>query len=786
MSTEMEDQTQERASDLRALAEAKFGKETPSDAEKLLLENVPKGKWAKCGPKHNDANPSDNPSDRPIKEDDDDPNNNPRNLDNWEPKRRIRAELVGWLCTDQEARKHVHWRGIQVYAADITGPLDLSFVNIPFPLKFRHCRLKKVINLRRAEVSELDLQDSLVQGISAHGLNVKHNVFLRQCAVFGAVGLRDAQIGGDLDCSGGAFTNPPQKDVARSGEALNADGINVEGDVFLSNGFAANGEVRLLGAQIGSGLHCDAGTFKNPPQKDATGSGKALSADGIDVKGSVFLRAGFTPSGEVRTSFTSSGEVRLVGAQIGGNLECDAGNFTNPPQKGVDGSGKALNADGIDVKGSVFLRAGFTPSGEVRTSFTASGEVRLLGAQIGGNLECDAGNFTNPPQKGVDGSGKALNADGINVKGNVFLTKRFTAKGEVRLPGAQIGGTLDCSDGAFANPSQKDLEESGRALSAYRIIVKSAVFFSDGFTADGAVDLEGAQIGGPFNCRNGNFQNATLELTDTLAAALYDSGLNDIGDGSAADYSPVVWPKSGNLLLDGFVYGRLSSRGRINVDKRLEWLGRQPSTPFRRQPYVQLAKVLKESGDSDDALHVLEKMEELRRSGEKPVGGRNPKWLARIINLARIRTASLWSFVLKRSIGYGYYPGRAIWLILLLSVLGWVVYGASYDAGTMVPTEKDAYKEFADPQTWRHVSPPYPTFSAPVYSLENSLPLVKLGQADKWRPGLGPGSSSPTSFLGRFATSPGSVLWFLRIQILLGWLLATLFVAGVSGIVHKE
>jgi hypothetical protein len=720
MSTEMEDQTQERASDLRALAEAKFGKETPSDAEKLLLENVPKGKWAKCGPKHNDANPSDNPSDRPIKEDDDDPNNNPRNLDNWEPKRRIRAELVGWLCTDQEARKHVHWRGIQVYAADITGPLDLSFVNIPFPLKFRHCRLKKVINLRRAEVSELDLQDSLVQGISAHGLNVKHNVFLRQCAVFGAVGLRDAQIGGDLDCSGGAFTNPPQKDVARSGEALNADGINVEGDVFLSNGFAANGEVRLLGAQIGSGLHCDAGTFKNPPQKDATGSGKALSADGIDVKGSVFLRAGFTPSGEVRTSFTSSGEVRLVGAQIGGNLECDAGNFTNPPQKGVDGSGKALNADGI------------------------------------------------------------------NVKGNVFLTKRFTAKGEVRLPGAQIGGTLDCSDGAFANPSQKDLEESGRALSAYRIIVKSAVFFSDGFTADGAVDLEGAQIGGPFNCRNGNFQNATLELTDTLAAALYDSGLNDIGDGSAADYSPVVWPKSGNLLLDGFVYGRLSSRGRINVDKRLEWLGRQPSTPFRRQPYVQLAKVLKESGDSDDALHVLEKMEELRRSGEKPVGGRNPKWLARIINLARIRTASLWSFVLKRSIGYGYYPGRAIWLILLLSVLGWVVYGASYDAGTMVPTEKDAYKEFADPQTWRHVSPPYPTFSAPVYSLENSLPLVKLGQADKWRPGLGPGSSSPTSFLGRFATSPGSVLWFLRIQILLGWLLATLFVAGVSGIVHKE
>jgi len=30
------------------------------------------------------------------------------------------------------------------------------------------------------------------------------------------------------------------------------------------------------------------------------------------------------------------------------------------------------------------------------------------------------------------------------------------------------------------------------------------------------------------------------------------------------------------------------------------------------------------------------------------------------------------------------------------------------------------------------------------------------------------------------------VRWFLWGQILLGWLLATLFIAGVSGIVHKE
>ena len=137
--------------------------------------------------------------------------------------------------------------------------------------------------------------------------------------------------------------------------------------------------------------------------------------------------------------------------------------------------------------------------------------------------------------------------------------------------------------------------------------------------------------------------------------------------------------------------------------------------------------------------------------------------------------ARLWSWILRKSIGYGYYPGRAIWLIILLSLLGWIVYGASNLAGRMAPTDKDAYAEFRDPKTTGQVPPHYPNFSAPIYSLENSLPLVKMGQADKWQPDPAPDGWWPVL-----------LRWFLRMQILLGWLLATLFVAGVSGIVHKE
>jgi hypothetical protein len=42
------------------------------------------------------------------------------------------------------------------------------------------------------------------------------------------------------------------------------------------------------------------------------------------------------------------------------------------------------------------------------------------------------------------------------------------------------------------------------------------------------------------------------------------------------------------------------------------------------------------------------------------------------------------------------------------------------------------------------------------------------------------------SRLSRWGTSARFVRWFLYLQILLGWLLATLFVAGVTGIIRKE
>jgi hypothetical protein len=67
--------------------------------------------------------------------------------------------------------------------------------------------------------------------------------------------------------------------------------------------------------------------------------------------------------------------------------------------------------------------------------FTAKGEVNLGGAHIGGQLSLGGAQLTNP-------GGRALYADGLTVDQSMFCREGFTADGEVRLPGAHIGGPL--------------------------------------------------------------------------------------------------------------------------------------------------------------------------------------------------------------------------------------------------------------------------------------------------------------------------------------------------------
>lgn len=134
------------------------------------------------------------------------------------------------------------------------------------------------------------------KAFGADGLKTRGDVILKDVTATGEVRLMGADIEGGLDCSGATFEHPA---AAKNPEAaaFNADRLKTSGSVFL-RGATTKGEMRLLCAEIGGTLSCDGAEFENPAAAQKA-EAKAFHADRLKTRGSVFLR-GTTAKGEVR------------------------------------------------------------------------------------------------------------------------------------------------------------------------------------------------------------------------------------------------------------------------------------------------------------------------------------------------------------------------------------------------------------------------------------------------------------------------------------------------------
>ncbi len=460
--------------------------------------------------------------------------------------------------------------------------------------------------------------------------------------------------------------------------SIYADGAVVEGALFLRN--CCSGQIHFTGARIDGQLDLSDSTFEK------------FILDGGAVRVGALLRG-------------TKGQVKMSRARIGTDLDCAGAKLSAAPSF----SAPALDAGGVTVEGSIFLRDGFQ-------SF---GSVNLHGAQLGSNLDCKGAQFRGQPNT-LRGSGDALIADLIAVRGTVVLSNGFRANGRVHFTSAQIGGDFDCTSASF---------ETG-------------------------LTMERADIKGEFFWRN-------ITLADTARLNLINTRIDTMGDDVAS------WPSHRHLEIHGFTYERISKLSPRDAKERLEWLARQES--FTSQPYRQLASVLKSEEDEEGARQVLATMERLRR--------------ARAHGLARV-----WNFALRIFAGYGYYPLRAlIWFVGLVA-LGALLYTSGFYSGSMVPTDKDAYECF----TVKHSLPDhYERFHALTYSLENSLSLFKLGQVDRWQPDPvtrlfgGQAGLTDDCFIHE-VLSPSFMRLFRWLQVPLGWFFATMWIAGVTGLIRKE
>ena len=596
----------------------------------------------------------------------------------------VRGEVIRFFAFGGGEKYRIPGPIIHLRGAWISGDLNLTHASIPYALLLSHCHFAVSVRMLHAECAALYLNGSrLTLGLTADGLTTKGNVNLRSgFSTEGEVRLLGANIGGGLDCTGGKFNNS-------DGGAFSADGLTTKRNVNLRKGFSAAGEVRLVDANIGGNLDCEGGEFLNS-------GGDALHADGLTTKGNVNLWKGFS----------AKGAVRLGGANIGGNLHCTGGEFHNA-------GGDALYAHRLTTKGIVNLNRGFY----------AEGAVRLVGANIGGNLNCAGGEFHNL-------SGDALSAYRLTAKGNVNLSEDFFVEGAVRLRGANIGGNLHCTGGEFHNVG-KDV------LSADRLTVKGNINLNGGFSAKGAVRLVGANVGGSLNCTGGEFHNLggnALNIhggyitRDLLWRKTTGEGVVNLAYGKAevlADDSH-SW-ESCKVILDGFTYNRFSNP--MNAKFRIGWLAkRRDGMDFSPLPYEQAAKVLFGMGHVRDAREILLEKERLQtKNGEM-------SWPRKV-------GRRFWDVFA----GYGYRLRYTMLWMFGIVVLCAGLFGFAARHNQIVPHQpavlaSEKYKKAleANPipmEAMRTAFPgEYPEFTPLAFSLDVFIPLFALHQEPFWAP----------------------------------------------------
>jgi len=425
--------------------------------------------------------------------------------------------------------------------------------------------------------------------INADSVNIGRNVFLRNdFKSNGEVNLIGAKIGGDIDCEKGHFTNP-------NSVAIHADEIEVGGSVFLRHGFMAEGIVSLAGGRIKINLECEYGQFINK-------IGPAIWAEGLNVKGSVFLCSRYSDDqtdDNLPKRLIAEGGISFIRAVIGGAFDCQGSQFINH-------GGCAIICSGIKVGGNVHLCNSLKSVKQKKETnapyqvFSAEGQVDFSNARIGGTLYCNGGEFIN---KGEDrlvnkGENVALNLECIKVDDSIMLNGNFHAEGQVSLLGAEIGGQLNCVAGRFINPN-------GIAFVAECARIGGNVFLcgrdfkdakrkkassEDNLKIEGKVLLNGLEVKKTFLwCKVDSPEKVSLDLQHATIGSLWDEKES--------------WPKKDKLFLHGLIYNEISDKAPKDSKARKEWLCKQPK--FMSQPYEQLARVLKEGGYESDAKEVL-------------------------------------------------------------------------------------------------------------------------------------------------------------------------------------
>lgn len=665
---------------------------------------------------------------------------------NWGVDRQLSGASVRKIAVQCGEQRH----RMTLRGARITGPLDLSDLELGCSIDIEDCYVEGPMDVSALTAISLSLAGSYVSELVAEDLNLKATLNLGYQFISNEmVELGRAKIGGQLLLRGSSLLGYPDalnlahstlnehveaggltihgmtdlsQAVVRGQLKLHSakvgrceaptvfrfNGAQIDGGVYMSDGFTSYGEIEMIASTIGGQLDFSGAIIRSVSER-------AISADRSTVNGSVYLSNGFECTAPV--SFAGSsirGQFTFAGGKIQGRhdqaLSLEACTISNDllvrEKSAIDGP---FNLTHCAIKGATeLIGAEFTRSGSdairadsaefarglfVQGKTRIDGSLTLLRAKIGGQWAIEDIDVTQPADI-------AVKADGVVVDGSVHFHD-LRVRGELRLIGAKVSGQIALKNCTILNrgraaatldglcPSGDVVIEGslfrgqtslvGLSSPSTLVIVGSRLYNDEGaalvldYTSlhglqfikshfRGSVRAPNSTIKGQFAILGGSLfspssfalsvQGATVEQSTIFKPALV-AGLIDLQDFTTATWNDArsSWPNK--VMLRGFSYSHIEATPRVSISERIKWLDRDVAG-FDPHRYKQLVECLVARGDRKNArklnVYIQKRLRESRG------------WL-------RVPRFVL-SMFLNATTGYGYKPLRLLWTVL-------IAYGAS-------------------------------------------------------------------------------------------------------------
>lgn len=677
----------------------------------------------------------------------------------------------------------------------LVGTLDLRGVEFPYLLEFRRCRFQEAPDMRQAKLAGCEFRGCWLPGLEARNLSCDNDLGLvAGTVVNGRVDLTDADIHGSLVLVDSRLNNP-------EGRTLHADRLHLAG-ALLGGRMVSNGELRIPGLVTGGNVNF-AGAFLNNPR------GYSINGPAMHVGGNMHLTQD-RQAGPFRTvgrlllvsarvdsdfslrgarlspptdepppvrplnerffdpqvtliaermriagnldcdqGFHSTGTLRIVNAYVGGSLRLtdstvDLSEGAEPFEEQVNRAGqqpyqhRSLHLDGAEIRGGMDAR-------EARFA----GQIRMVDVTVQGSVVFDDAIISQP-------NGDAIEGRRFTTGGNLDARMALVF-GSILIAGAKVGANVDLGGSRLVHPSYYRDRNRKPQINLRDSEITRDLICADrlgrSFSAQGEVRILRAQVG-----RETNFSGAALgsgpDMTALGASGLITQDLRlQLGVAPRGRVNlrharchrladnEKFWDAEGRIDLDDFRYDALAQpidlRDDARVRLRLRWLRHGMRDAYRPGPYDQFSAMLRTAGNEEHASTVLLEKQRWRYAaladGYRVLGP-----------LVR-----LWSVLQRWMVGYGYRPMRALfWLVTVLAA------GMVWFISRPVPNPVS-------------VDDTDLVWNAPLYTLDQLIPIVDFGYANKF------------SFVGVSQ-------WVSAVLVAVGWILATTVTAGLSRMLRRN